>query len=70
MLVLNHCTFLCGVMDFCSESAPFGITYKDLMSIKLISMGSLHAANHMQSLESAAVTMKVTFHLSMKKMLL
>lgn len=36
------------------------------MSINLISMGSLHAVNNMQSLKSAAVTVKVTFHLSMK----
>lgn len=40
------------------------------MSIKLISMGGLHAANNMQSLESAAMTIKDTFHLSMEKMLL
>lgn len=60
MLVLNHSTFLCGVIDFCSESAPFGITYKDLMSINLISMGSLHAANNMQSV--GLNQMKCDFH--------
>lgn len=47
--ILNHCTLLC-VMDFCSESSPFGITYKDLISINLIGMGSLNSANKMQSI--------------------
>lgn len=61
---LRYCTLLC-VMDFCSQSSPFGITYKDLKSINLIGMGSLHAAKKMQNMiKSAAVTMKVTFRLS------
>ncbi len=52
-------------MDFYSQSSPFGITYKDLKSINLIGMGSLHAAKKMQNvIKSAAVTTKVTFRLS------
>ncbi len=43
----SYCTLLC-VMDFYSQSSPFGITYKDLKSINLIVMGSLHAAKKMQ----------------------
>ncbi len=60
----SYCTLLC-VMDFYSQSSPFGITYKDLKSINLIGMGSLHAAKKMQNvIKSAAVTTKVTFRLS------
>ncbi len=60
----SYCTLLC-VMDFYSQSSPFGITYKDLKSVNLIVVGSLHAAKKMQNvIKSAAVTTKVTFRLS------